>query len=152
MTRQYSDSIALAAQNIVQSSGVDITQPVAILPLARQLMAETGCKIDAAKRHIARAVRLARGELTTSPTWGGRRTPAGGRPTMRYTVVVKDRRGATIAEYPDNSLAASNRLAREEAGKDKDNRLVFVTWFRARDGQHGYLNSNGSHAITGEAW
>jgi len=80
MTRQYSDSIALAARNIVAASAVDITQPVHILPLAKLLMAEAGCSIDTAKRHIARAVRLARGELITSPAWGGHRTPAGGRP------------------------------------------------------------------------
>jgi len=71
---------------------------------------------------------------------------------MRYTVVVKDRRGNPIAEYPDNSMSAAIRQAKEEAGKDKDNRLVLVTWFRASDSQHGYLNSDGSHAITGQAW
>ena len=46
---------------------------------------------------------------------------------MRYTVVVKDRRGNPIAEYPDNSMSAAIRQAKEEAGKDKDNRLVLVT-------------------------
>ena len=82
MTRQYSDSIALAAREIVAASAVDTTQPVPILPLAKRLMAETGCGIDAAKRHIARQIRLARGETTNAPTWGGKRTPAGGRPTL----------------------------------------------------------------------
>lgn len=80
MTRQYSDSIGEAARRIVAASPMNPDTPVPVLPLAKQLMAETGCGIDAAKRHIARAVRLARGELTTAPTWGGKRTPAGGWP------------------------------------------------------------------------
>jgi len=94
MTRQYSDSIALAAREIVAASAVDITQPVPILPLARQLMERTGCSITTAKSHIAKAVRLARGELITSPAWGGLRTPAGGRPRIME-------HPTTIYETPD---------------------------------------------------
>jgi len=30
--------------------------------------------------------------------------------------------------------------------------LVFVEWYRKSDGQRGYLNPNGNHAITGVAW
>lgn len=87
MTRQYSDSIALAAAEIVAASGVDLTATVPILPLAKQVQARTGCGIDAAKRHVAKAIRLARHELTDSPAWGGRRTPAGGRPRkMNVTI------------------------------------------------------------------
>lgn len=40
-------------------------------------------------------------------------------------------------------------IARREASAGKQ---VFVTWFRKSDGQHGYLNRDGNHAITGEAW
>ena len=29
---------------------------------------------------------------------------------------------------------------------------VFITWFRKKDGQQGYLNPDGNHAITGRAW
>lgn len=117
MTRQYSDSIALAARRIVAASAVDITEPVAILPLAKQLMAETGCGIDAAKRHVAKAIRLARHETITSPTWGGRRTPTGGRPrkmmNLKQYAASKQRSVYDIAENvqrastygdPDSSL------------------------------------------------
>lgn len=83
MTRIYSDSIALAAREIVAASAVDITQPVSILPLAKLLQEQTGCSRDTAKRHVAKAIRLARGELINSSTWGGKRTPSGGRPTIK---------------------------------------------------------------------
>lgn len=110
MTRNYSDSIALAAARIVAASGVDITQPVPILPLAKRLMQETGCGIDAAKRHIARAVRLARGESINPPTWGGHRTPAGGRPTMtnyRITFIAKDGETKTVTVQARNTFEAT---------------------------------------------
>lgn len=43
------------------------------------------------------------------------------------------------------------KTAREAAEKYPDN-SIFITWFRASDGQHGYLNPSGDHAITGQAW
>jgi hypothetical protein len=32
------------------------------------------------------------------------------------------------------------------------NTNAFVTWYRESDGQRGYLNQDGSHAIIGRAW
>lgn len=47
--------------------------------------------------------------------------------------------------YKNEAISTAKREA--EAGNQ-----VFVTWFRKTDGQQGYLNSDGNHAITGEAW
>jgi hypothetical protein len=67
------------ALRILDESNADITQGVAILPLAKQLMAATDCGIDAAKRRIAEAIRRKRGEhvKATTGTWGGKREGAG---------------------------------------------------------------------------
>ena len=70
---------------------------------------------------------------------------------MKYTVEVKSRStGESIADYPDCSGREARHIAKREVA-NRDN-LVFVSWFRASDGQHGYLNSDGNHAITGTAW
>jgi hypothetical protein len=70
---------------------------------------------------------------------------------MNYTVEVKSRNtGEAIADYPNCSQREAKRIAKQEAA-DKNNQ-VFVSWFRSSDGQHGYLNSDGNHAITGTAW
>ena len=42
-------------------------------------------------------------------------------------------------------------MARAAAAKYPGHK-VFVSWGRASDGQQGYLNPDGNHAITGEAW
>lgn len=73
MTRTRYNQLALASREIVEASGVDIGQPVDVLPLAKLLVERTGCGIDAAKRHVARAIRLERGEAVVS-RWGGQRT------------------------------------------------------------------------------
>lgn len=72
-TRTRYNELTFAAREVVAASGVDISQPVNVLPLAKQVVERTGCGIDAAKRHVARAIRLARGEAVAS-RWGGSRT------------------------------------------------------------------------------
>ena len=76
-TRSYSQSLAAAASQLLAASGADITKPVPVLPLAKQMAEATGCHITTAKSHIARAIRRARHE--PDPTWGGTR-PGAGRP------------------------------------------------------------------------
>lgn len=66
-----SDAIQHAARALLAASQADITQQVDLSPLAAMLVQQTGCHPDTAKRHIARAVRLARGEGTHDRTWGG---------------------------------------------------------------------------------
>ena len=44
------------------------------------------------------------------------------------------------------AIAAARHVARYTDGN------IYISWYRASDGQHGYLNPDGNHAITGEAW
>lgn len=76
--KQFTLATQEAARRIVIDQGVDITQQIAILPLAKLLIAETGCSIDTAKQHIARAVRRLRGEWVEARHGGLR--PGGGSP------------------------------------------------------------------------
>jgi hypothetical protein len=46
-------------------------------------------------------------------------------------------------------------LAKQEAAKRResgDDAQVYVKWHRKDDGQTGYVNPGGDHAITGRAW
>lgn len=79
-SRERTEFIKHWARVIIDANNVPIDKPVKLLPLAKKLMDATGCGIDAAKRRIAQALRLKRGEyakLTSS--WGGNR-PGAGRP------------------------------------------------------------------------
>lgn len=70
---------------------------------------------------------------------------------MKYTVEVTSKKnGQPVADYPNCSQREAKRIAKQEA--EDINNLVFISWFRAVDGQHGYLNPDGNHAITGTAW
>lgn len=69
---------------------------------------------------------------------------------MKYDVNVQDD-GMTIAGESGLSKKQAENKAVELAA-EYPNCLVFVEWFRKSDGQHGYLNQDGNHAITGEAW
>ena len=68
---------------------------------------------------------------------------------MKYTVIVKIA-GIVNSATPNLGRKAAEKLARDE--KERSNGKVFITWFRASDQQHGYLNPDGNHAITGKAW
>ena len=69
---------------------------------------------------------------------------------MKYTVTTEFE-GISISEQSGLSKAEAIRTAKNEAKSDTDNQ-VFVNWYRKSDGQTGYLNSDGDHAITGKAW
>jgi len=70
---------------------------------------------------------------------------------MKYTVEIESA-GGLETSYPGLSAKAARKLAEEEAKKLAPNKRVFISWFRHTDGQHGYLNRDGNHAITGLAW
>ena len=59
-TKQRTEQLQSTARKIVVDSKPDLSQSVTILPLAKILMGKEGCKIDAAKRHIAKAIRRER--------------------------------------------------------------------------------------------
>jgi len=59
-TKQRTEQLQSTARKIVVDFKPDLSQSVAILPLAKILMEKEGCKIDAAKRHIAKAIRRER--------------------------------------------------------------------------------------------
>ena len=73
-TRERSDHFQAAARALLVARGIDITRQVDIRALAIDLAATEGCHLDTAKRHVAKAVRRSRGEL--SADWGGVRPGA----------------------------------------------------------------------------
>lgn len=71
---------------------------------------------------------------------------------MLYSVKMSE-----STEYGDiDSIIATNLKLREAIKTAKqnadDNKQIFITWFRAKDGQHGYYNSDGNHSIMGKSW
>jgi len=69
---------------------------------------------------------------------------------MKYTVEVT-KHGETIESEWVNGQRNAKATAREYAAQYPDHQ-IYVTWFRSSDGQHGYLNPNGDHDITGRPW
>lgn len=58
-----------ACHKVIEDQGVDITQKVKTLPLAKMVVEKTDCHINTAKRNVAKAIRQKRGEYTEQ--WGG---------------------------------------------------------------------------------
>ncbi len=82
-SKERIEELQRLAQQLVADSTIDSTNQIAILPLAKQLMANGGCGIDAAKRHIRRAVL---GQYVPAG-WGGKRPGAGRRKSPAlYTI------------------------------------------------------------------
>jgi len=75
--KKRTQQLAAIAAEILAESGVDVSQRVEIRPLAKLMKARCDAHYETCKRHIARAVRRARGEMAGQ--WGGRR-PGAGRP------------------------------------------------------------------------
>lgn len=76
-SKQFTAELQVKARQLLDASGADITGQVMIRPLAKQLVADTGCNIDTAKQHVARAIRRARGDWVGEREQGGRREGAG---------------------------------------------------------------------------
>lgn len=72
---------------------------------------------------------------------------------MKYTVTMQTELGKPVATTPNLSKTKAVKEARRMAADPATaNNLVFITWFRKSDGQHGYLNPDGNHDITGKSW
>lgn len=72
---------------------------------------------------------------------------------------TEDKMKYSVEEYKDGQMITSTNdctvsQARSIATRTARNETiqVYVTWYRKADGQHGYLNPDGNHAITGKAW
>jgi hypothetical protein len=75
---------------------------------------------------------------------------------MKYTVSMENRKiGGEYkpAEYIVVNVTQKQAVAlASKTAEENPDKQVFVSWFRASDGQNGYLNSNGDHAVVGKAW
>lgn len=74
-TKERSSQLASIARSIAEQHPEHVMQGGKLLPLAKEMMALAGCDVSTAKRHIAKQLRLMRGELMTQ--WGGKRDGAG---------------------------------------------------------------------------
>ena len=74
-TKERSEKLQALAAEILAASGADVTQAVAIRPLAKLMETKCDAVYETCKRHIAKAVRRARGQVVASR--GGLRDGAG---------------------------------------------------------------------------
>ena len=72
---------------------------------------------------------------------------------MKYTVNIIDASGRTICYTPDCTQRQAITVACGDAATyPQPQYKVYISWYRKSDGQRGYLNPDGNHAITGSAW
>lgn len=73
---------------------------------------------------------------------------------MNYTIAVSKHESSNIVLSQSERGSKKAALAAKELAKEypRPDYKVWVSWYRSSDGQHGYLNPGGDHAITGEAW
>lgn len=74
-TKERNIQLATVARRIAEQHPEHVTEGGKLLPLAKEMMNETGCAVDTAKRHIVKQLRLMRGELMKQ--WGGARDGSG---------------------------------------------------------------------------
>jgi D-glycero-D-manno-heptose 1,7-bisphosphate phosphatase len=102
--KEYHQYLADTARQILAESGADIGQPIsqrALLRMAQAMQERTGAHIATCKRHIARAIRIERGEMVER-RWGGPR-PGAGKPRKRWLIIF-DKDG-TVIKYLDGRPA-----------------------------------------------
>lgn len=69
---------------------------------------------------------------------------------MKYNVEILDSFGSIKASYTGLKKKEAMEKAKKESKDEKQ--AIFISWFRKSDGQHGYLNADGNHDITGKRW
>ena len=79
-TKERILKLAAAARSIAERHPEHITQGGKLLPLAKEMMALTGCNVITAKRHLAKQLRIIRGQIVAITQHGGAR-PGSGYPT-----------------------------------------------------------------------
>jgi hypothetical protein len=65
-TKRKPEELQVIATQILTTSGADVSQEVAIRPLAKAMVRISGCSYQSAVRHIERAILRARSELTSA--------------------------------------------------------------------------------------
>ncbi len=76
-TKARAIELAAVARTVAARHPEQILAGGKLLPLAKEMMAATGCSVDTAKRHIAKQLRLIRGEMVKADNRGGKREGAG---------------------------------------------------------------------------
>jgi len=75
-TKQRTQELATVARYIIErDEPQQVMEGGRLLPMAKTMIAATGCNVDTAKRHLARQLRIMRGELVKAH--GGKREGAG---------------------------------------------------------------------------
>lgn len=72
-TKRRHRQIMRAAKQVLKY--IDVTEPYPFLPLAKEISELSQCHINTAKRNLAKAARIKRGEFVEEDNWGGDRTP-----------------------------------------------------------------------------
>ncbi len=68
---------------------------------------------------------------------------------VEYTVVIRSHTGRE--EFFPN-LTERQAIKQAKEIRSEHNGETFITWYRASDGQHGFLNPSGNHEIMGISW
>lgn len=67
-----------------------------------------------------------------------------------YTVQIGSEMSPNFSEIECSSRREAMEIARAEASKTTQH--IFVSFYRHSDSQTVFINPDGSHAITGQAW
>lgn len=73
--KDRTDTLQAHARQMLIDSSFDVNQPADLRTLAPIMAEQTGCHMETARRHLAKAARLLRGEHVA--TRGGKRDGAG---------------------------------------------------------------------------
>jgi hypothetical protein len=65
-TKRWTEDLQIIATKILSTSGADVSQGVAIRPLARAMVKILGCSYQSAIRHVEQAILRARDELKSA--------------------------------------------------------------------------------------
>jgi hypothetical protein len=120
-TKERRDAILAAALALLEKRGIDVLDRVPIRELAPELAALVGCHPDTARRHLAKAARLMRGDKSKD-TWGGNREGSGwtvGAPRSKDT-----RRAALLLQHSQHPRRSMWRVRAGTYGSG----TILVEW------------------------
>jgi hypothetical protein len=68
---------------------------------------------------------------------------------MEYSVEEQTMEGDNTLWH---NLSKREAVLRARKAARRPDANIYISWYRKSDGQHGYLNFSGDHAITGKPW